>query len=86
MAKSGGPTGQKFIRSDKSRLFSGQKDRQWLANFFVDTTAQAVLIRKSEVNNTILTDAIIKEPAKCVQTTGNYVRDKHHKLRPTTPF
>ena len=53
MAKSGGPTGQKLIRSDKSRLFSGPKDRQWSANVFVDITAQAVLIRESEVNNTI---------------------------------
>ena len=47
------PTGQNLIRSDKSRLFSGPKDRQWLANVFVDPTAQAVLIRESEVNNTI---------------------------------
>ena len=53
MAKSGGPTGQNLIRSDKSRLFSGLKDRQRSANVFVDITAQAVLIRKSEVNNTI---------------------------------
>ena len=53
MAKSGGPTGQKLIRSDKSRLFSGPKGRQWSANVFVDITAQAVLIRESEVNNTI---------------------------------
>ena len=54
MVKSGGPTGQNLIRSDKSRLFSGPKDRQWSANVFVDTTAQAELIRKSEVNYTIL--------------------------------
>ena len=47
------PTGQNLIRSDKSCLFSGPKDRQWLANVFVDPTAQAVLIRESEVNNTI---------------------------------
>ena len=26
--RTGGPTGQKLIRSDKSRLFSGPKDQQ----------------------------------------------------------
>ena len=53
IGRTSGLTVQKFIRSDKSRLFPGQKDRQWSANVFVDTTAQAVLIHESEVSNTI---------------------------------
>ena len=69
--RTSGPTGQKLIRSDKSHLFSGPKDRQWSANVFIDTTAQAELIHEPEVNTTHLTEASIKEPAKGVrvQTT-----------------
>ena len=53
ICRTGGPTGQKLIRSDENRLFSRPKDQQWSANVFVDTTAQAVLICESKVSNTI---------------------------------